>query len=42
MAPLKSSAVFLADLSRALADLHGIDVVELAAYGGGGAAASGC
>lgn len=35
VAPLKSSAVFLADLSRALPILHGIDVVELAGYSGG-------
>ncbi|RDI74947.1 Hypoxanthine-guanine phosphoribosyltransferase [Gaiella occulta] len=35
VAPLKSSAVFLADLSRALPILHGIDVVELAGYGAG-------
>ncbi len=32
VAPLKSSAVFLADLSRALPILHAIDVIELAAY----------
>jgi hypoxanthine phosphoribosyltransferase len=32
VAPLKSSAVFLADLSRALPIVHAIDVVELAAY----------
>ena len=35
MAPLKSSAVFLADLSRALEIVHGIDLIELAAYSGG-------
>ncbi len=35
VAPLKSSAVFLADLSRALPILHAIDVIELAAYGDG-------
>jgi hypoxanthine phosphoribosyltransferase len=35
VAPLKSSAVFLADLSRALPILHGIDLIELAAYSGG-------
>lgn len=35
MAPLKSSVVFLADLSRVLPILHGIDVVELAGYAGG-------
>ncbi len=32
VAPLKSSAVFLADLCRALPILHAIDVIELAAY----------
>jgi hypoxanthine phosphoribosyltransferase len=32
VAPLKSSAVFLADLSRALPLSHGIDLVELAGY----------
>ena len=35
VAPLKSSAVFLADLSRALPILHTIDVIELAGYGDG-------
>jgi hypoxanthine phosphoribosyltransferase len=35
VAPLKSSAVFLADLSRALPILHAIDVVELAGYADG-------
>jgi hypoxanthine phosphoribosyltransferase len=35
VAPLKSSAVFLADLSRALPALHAIDLIELAAYSGG-------
>ena len=35
VAPLKSSAVFLADLSRALEIVHGIDLIELAAYSGG-------
>lgn len=35
MAPLKSSVVFLADLSRAIPILHGIEVVELAGYAGG-------
>ena len=35
VAPLKSSAVFLADLSRALPILHGIDLIELAAYSEG-------
>ena len=35
IAPLKSSAVFLADLSRALQIVHGIDLIELAAYSGG-------
>src|SRR4029450_6017410 len=33
--PLKSSPVFLADLSRALKITHELDVVELAAYAGG-------
>ncbi len=33
VAPLKSSTVFLADLSRALATDHAVDVVELAPYG---------
>ena len=32
VAPLKSSAVFLADLSRAVQIDHGIDVIELAGY----------
>jgi hypoxanthine phosphoribosyltransferase len=32
VAPLKSSAIFLSDLSRALPILHGIDLVELAGY----------
>lgn len=36
VAPLKSSVVFLADLSRALAIHHELDVVELAAYTGDG------
>ena len=35
VAPLKSSAVFLADLSRALPIPHGIDVIELAPYAPG-------
>ena len=35
VAPLKSSAVFLADLSRALRLDHELDVIELAPYGGG-------
>jgi hypoxanthine phosphoribosyltransferase len=35
VAPLKSSAIFLADLSRALQIPHGIDLIELAAYNGG-------
>jgi hypoxanthine phosphoribosyltransferase len=35
VAPLKSSAVFLADLSRALELDHEVDVIELAPYGGG-------
>ena len=34
MAPLKSSAVFLVDLSRALGVHHEIDVIELAPYSG--------
>jgi hypoxanthine phosphoribosyltransferase len=33
--PLKSSTVFLADLSRAIPIVHGIDVIELAGYTGG-------
>ena len=36
MAPLKSSAVFLADLSRAIPILHTIDLIELAGYSDGG------
>ncbi len=32
VAPLKSSAVFLADLSRALPIHHALDVIELAGY----------
>jgi hypoxanthine phosphoribosyltransferase len=39
VAPLKSSAVFLADLSRALPISHELDFLELAAYNGGGAGA---
>jgi hypoxanthine phosphoribosyltransferase len=35
VAPLKASAVFLADLSRALRIQHALDLVELAAYAGG-------
>jgi hypoxanthine phosphoribosyltransferase len=35
VAPLKSSAVFLSDLSRALPAPHGIDFLELAAYSSG-------
>jgi hypoxanthine phosphoribosyltransferase len=35
VAPLKSSVVFLADLSRALPIPHGLDFLELAAYGRG-------
>jgi len=35
VAPLKSSAVFLADLSRALPIQHELDFLELAAYSGG-------
>jgi hypoxanthine phosphoribosyltransferase len=33
VAPLKASVVFLADLSRAMPMLHGIDFLELASYG---------
>ena len=33
---LKASVVFLADLSRAMPILHGIELVELAGYGNGG------
>lgn len=36
VAPLKSSVVFLADLSRAFPSAHGFDTIELAAFGGGG------
>jgi len=36
VAPLKSSAIFLSDLSRALPILHAIDLVELAGYSDGG------
>jgi hypoxanthine phosphoribosyltransferase len=32
VAPLKSSAIFVADLSRALPEPHALDFVELAAY----------
>ena len=35
VAPLKSSTVFLADLSRALPLDHELDVIELAPYGSG-------
>ncbi|HET9938757.1 MAG TPA: phosphoribosyltransferase family protein [Gaiella sp.] len=35
VAPLKSSAVFLADLSRAMPLDHELDVIELAPYGSG-------
>ena len=35
IAPLKSSVVFLADLTRALPVAHTLDVVELAPYTGG-------
>ena len=35
VAPLKSSTVFLADLSRALTCDHELDVIELAPYGSG-------
>lgn len=37
VAPLKSSVVFLADLSRAVPCAHAIDTVELSPYPGGGA-----
>lgn len=36
VAPLKSSVVFLVDLSRALGIPHSIDVIEIARYTGGG------
>jgi hypoxanthine phosphoribosyltransferase len=36
VAPLKSSVVFLADLSRAIDCAHGIDTVELSPFGSGG------
>lgn len=36
VAPLKSSVVFLADLSRAFPSAHGFDTIELAPFGGGG------
>jgi hypoxanthine phosphoribosyltransferase len=39
VAPLKSSTVFLSDLSRALPVPHGIDFLELAPYGSGRAGA---
>ena len=39
VAPLKSSAVFLSDLSRALPVPHGIDFLELAAYASGNSGA---
>jgi hypoxanthine phosphoribosyltransferase len=39
VAPLKSSTVFLADLSRALPIPHGVDFLELAAYSSGHAGA---
>jgi hypoxanthine phosphoribosyltransferase len=35
VAPLKSSAVFLSDLSRAVPILHGIELIELAGYADG-------
>jgi hypoxanthine phosphoribosyltransferase len=35
VAPLKSSAVFLVDLSRALGVPHTLDLIEIAAYRGG-------
>jgi hypoxanthine phosphoribosyltransferase len=41
IAPLKSSVVFLADLTRALPIAHTLDVVELAPYLGGNAARAG-
>jgi hypoxanthine phosphoribosyltransferase len=40
VAPLKSSAVFLADLSRAFHVDHELDVIELAPYGSGRAGGS--
>jgi hypoxanthine phosphoribosyltransferase len=40
VAPLKSSIVFLADLSRAMPCAHTIDTVELAPYPGGGGGGS--
>ena len=40
MAPLKSSIVFLADLSRALQIPHAVDFLELAAYAGDGGGAA--
>jgi hypoxanthine phosphoribosyltransferase len=36
VASLKASFVFLADLSRALPIVHGVDFIELAGYGGAG------
>jgi len=36
VAPLKSSVVFLADLSRAFPSAHAFDTIELAPFGGGG------
>lgn len=36
VAPLKSSVVFLADLSRAVAATHGVDTIELSPFGSGG------
>ncbi len=41
VAPLKSSVVFLADLTRALPIPHTLDVVELAPYTGGGSEGGG-
>jgi hypoxanthine phosphoribosyltransferase len=41
IAPLKSSVVFLADLTRALPIAHTLDVVELAPYTGGAAESTG-
>ena len=42
VAPLKSSTVFLADLSRALPIPHGLDFLELAAYPSGQSGGVGC
>jgi hypoxanthine phosphoribosyltransferase len=35
VAPLKSSVVFLADLSRAVDCIHGVDTIELSPFGSG-------